>query len=180
MDVFGHVRISVISPEVQVGNPRANVKSIIKLIDDEKSKEPDIILLPELAITGYTCANLFQQSNLIDETIGELNLIASRSKGSLIVIGCPIAVKNSLYNCAVVMDDGRIVGIVPKQYLPNYREFYELRWFRPADGSEPSTIDIGEWQVPFGIDLLFEFKGIKISFLKNISSGCPLTSINIS
>ena len=77
------------------------------------------------------------------------------------VVGAPIAVANSLFNCALVIGGGAILGIVPKQYIPNYKEFYEGRWFSPAAGKEPAEILIGEARVPFGIDLLFEATGTR-------------------
>lgn len=168
MDQFGHVRIATLSPHVRVGNPQANVDHIVTLMRRTSDLwRADIVLLPELAITGYTCGDLFQQAKLITAAQTALLDLAGRTQrpngcSQLIVVGCPVAVKDSLYNCAVVLQHGNIVGVVPKQFLPNYREFYELRWFRPADGSEPKSIDFIFKNVPFGIDLLFEWHNVKI------------------
>ena len=160
MHTFGFVKITAISPEVSVGAPRANTERILKAIQEHQSS--DILLFPELCITGYTSADLFAQSLLLDESLISLQRIADASAdlmtdgaGPLIVVGLPIAVNSSLFNCAAVVHNGDILGIVPKQFLPTYKEFYEARWFRAADGGEPPAIRIGQRDVPFGIDLLF-------------------------
>ena len=95
---------------------------------------------------------------LLDAGIRAIERIARATAGrrQLVVVGAPIPVGNSLFNCAVVICDGAIRGIVPKQHLPNYKEYYEHRWFRPARGTEPDHVDLGNAHVPFGIDLLFE------------------------
>jgi NAD+ synthase (glutamine-hydrolysing) len=160
---FGFVRILALSPKVKIGNPKENVAQILSLIEKHEEDKPDIILLPELAITGYTCANLFQQSILIEEAKDQVLHLARKIRGNaMIVVGCPVAVNNSLYNCAVVIQNHQVEGIVPKQYLPNYREFYELRWFRPADGKDNGIIKWGVNSISFGTDLLFVYNEVKI------------------
>lgn len=148
------LRITVTSPKVTVADPDANFEEIHKLITANGSS--DIILFPELSITGYTCGDLFSQDKLLRKAIETTLKIASLvSNRQLVVVGVPVQVNNNLYNAAAVLHGGEVIGIVPKQYLPNYREFYEARWFTAADGSEPSLIRFGEEEVPFGIDLLF-------------------------
>ncbi len=118
-------------------------------------------MFPELCVTGYTCADLFGQSALLDAGRQALDRIAEATagRGQLVVVGLPIPVGNSLFNCAVAIGDGAVLGVVPKQFLPNYKEFYESRWFSPAVGKEPAEIELGGRMVPFGIDLLFEARG---------------------
>src|SRR5690606_35623536 len=96
-----------------------------------------LVLLPELALGGYTCGDLFTTSSLLDAVASGAQLIceANRGTGQLVVVGAPLVVEGSLMNTAVVIGDGRVLGIVPKQYLPTYREFYEGRHFRAGDGS---------------------------------------------
>lgn len=156
MNPFGFVRITVASPKVVVGNPQANVEEMQAIL--KQTLDSDIVLFPELGVTGYTCANLFFQSALLRAAEEALLWLVESTRGrkQLVVAGAPLAVGNSLYNCAVAIGDGGILGAVPKQFLPNYREFYELRWFRPADGKEPREIVLGGRNVPFGIDLLFD------------------------
>jgi NAD+ synthase (glutamine-hydrolysing) len=151
---YGIVRVTVASPHCSVGNPDQNVAAAISVL--ESAKDSDVVVFPELNITGYTCADLFRQQLLLERSEEAVARIATNSpQGQLVFIGVPIAVRNQLYNCAVALQNGRILGSVPKQYIPNYNEFYESRWFRGADGNEPKSINYAGQEVPFGIDLLF-------------------------
>jgi len=156
MNKFGFVRLTCASPRTNVANPPANAAEIVHVLD--QVADSDLVLFPELCVTGYTCADLFGQSALLEAGVEAIRRIARATAGraQLVVVGAPIAADNSLFNCAVVISDGVIRGIVPKQHLPNYKEFYESRWFSPAVGTVPAEIDLGGLRVPFGIDLLFE------------------------
>lgn len=156
MHPHGFVRITAASPLVSVGAPRKNVLHIQAVLQQQSTA--DIVLFPELCLTGYTAADLFGQQQLIDAAADGLQQIVADSVGrdQLIVVGLPVSVDGSLYNAAAAINNGHLLGIVPKQFLPTYKEFYEGRWFRAADGSEPSAIRIGGQDVPFGIDLLFQ------------------------
>jgi NAD+ synthase (glutamine-hydrolysing) len=159
MNQFGFVRITCASPRTTVANPAANAVEIVRILD--QLPDSDIVLYPELCVTGYTCADLFDQSTLLDAGIRAILRIATATVGrkQLVVVGAPIPAGNSLFNCAVVINDGLIRGIVAKQYIPNYKEFYELRWFSPATANLPVEIELEGRRVPFGIDLLFEAEG---------------------
>jgi len=159
MNRYGFIRVTCASPLTTVANPAANAAEIVRIVD--RLNDSDIVLFPELCVTGYTCADLFGQSTLVDAGIRAVLHIARATAGraQLVVVGAPIAVGNSLFNCAIVISDGTIKGIVPKQYLPNYKEYYESRWFSPAAGKEPAEIDLEGRPIPFGIDLLFEATG---------------------
>jgi NAD+ synthase (glutamine-hydrolysing) len=124
-------------------------------------RDSDIVVFPELGITGYTCADLFGQTALLDAGLREAQRIAEATRGrrQLVVVGLPLAVGNSLYNCALALAGGAAIGIIPKQFIPNYKEFYESRWFSSASGREPHTIVVAGREVPFGIDLLFRAEG---------------------
>jgi NAD+ synthase (glutamine-hydrolysing) len=161
MNKFGFVRITTVSPIVHVANPDKNVEEMISVVFDA---EDDIIVFPELAVTGYSCANLFNQETLLSSAYNALDTLAAHVPATTLVIaGCPIKQGNFLYNCAVVMQHGRIIGIVPKQHIPTYKEFYEGRWFKPADGYEAKAVDINNSVVPFGVDLLFTTpQGVKV------------------
>ncbi len=156
MNQHGFVRISCVSPRVKVADPAVNAAEIIRIL--EQVPDSDLVLFPELCVTGYTCADLFGQPALVEAGILAAQQIARATKGGaqLVVVGTPIAVASSLFNCAILISDGAIRGIVPKQYIPNYKEFYEARWFSPGTGNEPAEIQVGDERVPFGIDLLFE------------------------
>jgi NAD+ synthase (glutamine-hydrolysing) len=156
MNTFGFVRLTAASPKTAVANPAANAAEIRRVLD--QVADSDIVVFPELCVTGYTCADLFGQQKLLDSAVEQtLQLAAAtRGRGQLVVVGLPVAVDNGLYNCAAALFDGQILGIVPKQFLPNYKEFYESRWFTAARGHERTEIDFGGKKTPFGIDLLFD------------------------
>ncbi len=156
MNRFGFARLSCVSTRTVVADPAANAREIIRLLDD--LTESDVVVFPELGITGYTCADLFGQSALLDAGIRGLFQIAeaTRKRAQLVVVGLPIAVGNSLFNCGVAVAGGSILGAAPKQFIPNYKEFYESRWFSSATGREPREIDLNGMIVPFGIDLVFD------------------------
>jgi NAD+ synthase (glutamine-hydrolysing) len=159
MNEHGFVRISCVSPRIVVANPTANSAEIIRILG--QVADSDVVLFPELSVTGYTCADLFGQTKLLDSARDATARIARATLGKrpLVVVGLPIPIGNSLFNCAAVIHDGAILGVVPKQFIPNYKEYYESRWFSRATGSEPPEIDLAGQRVPFGIDLLFESGG---------------------
>ncbi|MGO9468435.1 MAG: NAD(+) synthase [Isosphaeraceae bacterium] len=156
MNDHGFARISCVSLRVTVANPAANAAEILGVL--ERATDSDVVLFPELCVTGYTCADLFAQSSLLDAGLRAIAQIteATTGRAQLVVVGAPVPCGNRLFNCAIAISDGAVLGVVPKQYLPNYKEFYESRWFSPASGREPAEIDLGSRRVPFGIDLLFD------------------------
>jgi NAD+ synthase (glutamine-hydrolysing) len=153
---FGFVRVTCASPKVCVGNTDANLGKVLHVL--EQARDSDIVLFPELGLTAYTCADLFGQTALLGAAVRAAQRLAEATKGTrqLVVVGLPLAVRNSLYNCALALANGKFLGAVPKQFIPNYKEFYERRWFSSANGTEPREIALGGQTVPFGIDLLFE------------------------
>ena len=155
MNRFGFVRITSASTRTTVADPEANADQVLGVL--EQVPDSDVVLFAELCIPGYTCADLFAQAALLDGSIRATLRVAEATRGrrQLVVVGLPLAVRNSLYNCGVALHDGRVIGIVPKQFIPNYKEFYESRWFSSAVGTEPPEVDFGGERVPFGIDLLF-------------------------
>ncbi|AGA28835.1 NAD(+) synthase [Singulisphaera acidiphila] len=159
MNRYGFVRITTASTKTAVANPMANADEMVRILD--QVRDSDVILFPELGVTGYTCADLFGQTTLLEAGLAAVARIAEATRGreQLVVVGLPVAVGNSLYNCGVAIADGAVIGIVPKQFIPNYKEFYESRWFSSATGAEPRSIDFGGREVPFGIDLLFAAEG---------------------
>ncbi len=157
MNQFGFVRVTAAGHQTHIANPIANAREACALLD--QFRDSDVVVLGELSLTGYTCGDLFGQQQLLGQTLVALREVVehSRERGQLVVVGLPIRVHGSLYNAAAVICNGMLLGIVPKQFLPNYQEFYEARWFAAADGSEPNVVELGEFgEVPFGIDLLFE------------------------
>ena len=156
MNRHGLFRIATVSPVVHVGNPEANTDEILKALAG--LGEADCVLFPELCLTGYTCEDLFHQDALLTAAREQLLRLRDATDGyeQLVVVGLPIALDNALYNCAAAICNGEILGLVPKQFLPNYGEFYEARRFAGATGDERSHVELdSETVVPFGIDLLF-------------------------
>ena len=150
----GIFRIQAISPATHVGNPGANADAILKALSPQ---DADLVVLPELALTGYTCGDLFANQALLSHASEQLErlVLASEGKRAIYVVGLPLVVQDRLMNVAAVYADGELAGIVPKSYLPNYREFYEARHFHPAGPADPETVTLADWEVPFGTDLLF-------------------------
>lgn len=128
---FGFVRVAAVVPRVKVADVNANVSEICRLAEDAERQEVSIAVFPELSVTGYTCADLFGQQLLIgraEEGIKQLKSF-SRGKKLTMVVGVPVRVAGNLYNCAAVIHNGKLSGLVPKIHLPGYNEFYESRWF---------------------------------------------------
>lgn len=128
---FGFVRVAAVVPRVKVADVNANVAEICRLAEDAERQEISIAVFPELSVTGYTCADLFGQQLLIgkaEEGIKQLKSF-SRGKKLTMVVGVPVRVAGNLYNCAAVIHNGKLSGLVPKIHLPGYNEFYESRWF---------------------------------------------------
>lgn len=128
---FGFVRVAAVVPRVKVADVNANVAEICRLAEDAERQEVSIAVFPELSVTGYTCADLFGQQLLIgkaEEGIKQLKSF-SRGKKLTMIVGVPVRVAGNLYNCAAVIHNGKLSGLVPKIHLPGYNEFYESRWF---------------------------------------------------
>ncbi len=152
----GFVKVAAGTPQIRVGDCVYNAARIYDMMRHADSIGVRVLLLPELCLTGYTCSDLFLHDTLLESALHALCDIMARSKGldMLTVIGVPITYKGKLYNCAAVLHNGSLLGIVPKIHLPNYGEFYELRQFTPAP-AEPGEIRIGGQTVPFGYQQLF-------------------------
>ena len=134
----GFIKVAAATPKIKVADPAYNTEEILKIIDETEKNGASILVFSELTSSGYTCGDLFLQQPLLTECKNQLLRIvkATENKSMLVVVGCPIVIKQKLYNCAVVISDGSILGIVPKTHLPNYSEFYELRHFTSGEGLE--------------------------------------------
>lgn len=128
---FGFIRVAAATPRVKVADVDANVEEICRLAEIAENEQVSILAFPELSVTGYSCGDLFAQELLVnkaEEGVKRLKTF-SRGKSLTLVVGVPVRVRGSLYNCAAVIQNGSLKGIVPKIYLPTYNEFYESRWF---------------------------------------------------
>ena len=162
MNEYGYVRCAVASLKTKVGNPKANEKEIEKVIQDAVKEETSLLVFPECAITGYTCADLFFNETLLQETNHALEQLKEFSKGKkiTIIVGAPIQIVNKLYNMGIVLQDGHILGMVPKTFLPNYNEFYEQRWFTSSKLLNEIQIEFLNETIPVGTDLIFGEKNV--------------------
>jgi NAD+ synthase (glutamine-hydrolysing) len=155
----GLIRVAVGIPEVRVADPAFNGARTIELIERAQRESAVLSLFPELGLSAYSCEDLFHQQALLDgslEALGEV-LKASEKLKLIAVVGMPLRVDHLLFNCAVVLCRGKILGVVPKTFLPNYREFYEYRQFAPATAAYSTTIDLlGQSGIPFGEHLVFQ------------------------
>jgi NAD+ synthase (glutamine-hydrolysing) len=153
----GFARVAVAIPRVALADPAANAAEIARLHDAASAGGASVVLFPELSVSGYSLEDLHQQEALLRSVLEALGKIlgASRSFPALMVVGAPLRLEGRLFNCAVILARGRILGIVPKSYLPNYREFYEKRQFASArDALAREAHCLGQ-KVPLGADLLF-------------------------
>lgn len=155
---YGFVRVAAAIPRIKVADCSFNAENIINLIKKAESQDIQFIVFPELSLTAYTCGDLFHQRVLLDESIVQLNHILKSTKktGMISMIGMPLYHDNQLFNCGVVIQGERILGVVPKTYIPGYSEFYEGRWFASGVKSINDSIMLCGQSVPFGVDLLFE------------------------
>ncbi len=139
----GFIRVAAASPKVRVADVDFNVSETVKLAKKASSNDTSVVAFPELGLTGYTCGDLFNQNALLDKAIDGLYDLAEQTKdlNTVLIVGLPVQVGGKLYNCAAVLHQGDILGIVPKQNVPNYSEFYELRHFTPFNEAENVAID---------------------------------------
>ncbi|MFU8785871.1 MAG: NAD(+) synthase [Candidatus Izemoplasmataceae bacterium] len=157
------LKVAAITPKLEVGNPTYNVNEMLRILPKVQSS---IAVFPELGITAYTCNDLFFQTSLIDETKTSIaKLLKENPYEGIIVIGAPIEITEILYNCGLVIQKDKILGIIPKFYLPNTQEFYEKRWFKTGFDivKQVKQITYLNQTVPFGW-LIFKTKDDKISF----------------
>ena len=158
---FGFVRVAAAVPALQVADCRQNAQEVKRQIAEAIEEGVEVICFPELTLTGYTCADLFFTQQLQQDALSALEDVCAytREKPIIVLIGAPLQVDNNLFNCAFVMTDGEVLGVVPKINLPNTGEFYEKRWFTSGRAwqrsADAETIELWSGDVPFGTDLLF-------------------------
>lgn len=155
---YGYVKVAAAVPRVHVADCKFNAGQIEKEIIIADGKGVQIIAFPELCITGYTCGDLFAQQLLLEEAeLGLMQVLnTTRQLDIISIVGMPVVCEGQLLNAAVVIQKGRVLGVVPKTYLPNYKEFYEMRWFVSASDVSARSVRLCGQVVPMGDDLLFE------------------------
>jgi NAD+ synthase (glutamine-hydrolysing) len=158
------VRVAVGVPRCRVADPLYNAQQTIALAEQVAAKGGALVAFPELGLSAYTCDDLFHQRALLDAVQAALGKVveASIRIPVAMIVGMPLRVDHRLFNCAVVVSGGRILGVVPKIYLPNYNEFYEVRQFSSADDAVSTEIELLGQRVPFGADLLFQVANLPL------------------
>lgn len=160
MKEYGYVRVGAMVNKLFLANPIKNAEEIIKQIKETVKLNTSIVTTPELSLTGYTCGDLFLQDQLLEDSKKALQKVLEETKelDIISILGMPIKQDNQLFNCAVVIQKGKILGIVPKTYIPNYQEFYEARWFSSSKDLKNNEIEILGQNVPISTNLLFQDK----------------------
>ncbi|MDO9076897.1 MAG: nitrilase-related carbon-nitrogen hydrolase, partial [Brevundimonas sp.] len=154
----GFVRVAAATPVVHTADPVANADEHIALINQAGAQGVDLIVFPELSLSGYAIDDLLMQDALLAEVERQIGVLAEAADkaGVIAVVGAPLRNGDALYNCAVVLGSGAVLGVTPKTYLPNYREYYEKRWFAPAASRSEDTILLNGETVDFAPGLVFE------------------------
>ncbi len=155
--MYGYYRVASAVNKTIVGNPAKNAEEIIKLIQDAHAKEVSVVVFPELTLTGYTASDLLLNQTLIASQNEKLSHILQSTEAinTIAIIGMALLEADRLYNCAAVLQNGKILGIIPKSYLPNKKEFYEKRQFVSGRDITRTTTQLLGAEIPFGVDLLF-------------------------
>ncbi len=158
----GFLRVGAAVPELRVGDIDFNIAGIIDLVRKASGEGVQVVFFPEMAVTAYTIGDLVQHGALLNKALDGVCTLREETASLplLIVVGMPLVFEQKIYNCGVVLCGGRVLGVVPKTSLPNYKEFYENRWFAPSVYTGTDTIEIGGQAAPFGTDILFRLKGI--------------------
>jgi NAD+ synthase (glutamine-hydrolysing) len=158
----GFARVAVATPALRVGDPRYNLESTVALARQAAREKAVLAVFPELGLSAYTCEDLFHQQALIDSVEEALRQLLQKTRNLPLacLVGLPVAVDGLLYNCAALVCQGRLVGVVPKSYLPNYREFYEARQFTPGDTATRTEITLAGQRASFGTGQIFNLAGV--------------------
>ncbi len=152
------IKVGAACPKTKVADIAYNIENIYTCIEDAKKQNIKFLVFPELSVTSYTCGDLFLNSSLLRASLDGLESIAKNSinKDMLIAVGAPLLYNNALYNCAYLIFEGDILGIVPKSYIPNYSEFYEKRWFTQGVNITDQKVNLSfQKDIPFGTNLIF-------------------------
>ena len=153
----GFLKIAAVTPKIKVADPEYNADEIIRLLEEAEKSGARIAVFPELCLSGYTCADLFLQDILLRSCEEQLIRIVEETDDFDILsfIGLPVEKDGKLYNAAAVIHQGNVLAFIPKANIPSYAEFYEGRHFTPGNRA-PEPFLFGEWEVPFGTDILFQ------------------------
>ena len=156
MNDHGFSRVAAVVPQLHLADPLGNVAELLPLLDIAEAAGCSLVVAPEMGLTGYTCNDLFFQARLLETALEALRKLRDSNKfAGLLCVGLPLVVDDQIFNVAAMLHGGKILGIVPKSYLPNYKEFYDARFFAPAISAISNHVMIDGLAIPFGTDLLF-------------------------
>ena len=180
----GFIRVMTRSPQVRVADVKYNTAQTLLAIDEAVAEQAALLVLPELGISAYSCGDLFLQQSLLDASLSAAKQVAEYTEGKNLAVcfSLPLQKEGALYTVAAVAANGKLLGFVPKSYLPNYGEFYEARAFVPAP-DENSTVDFFGQQVPFGSKLLFRCRQLPaftlgVEICEDMFVACPPSSLH--
>ena len=181
--MFEYLKVSAGVPALSLTNTVANTEAVIQIINSADDKNSDIVVFPELCLTGYTAADIFYQNELQKSVIDSIKKITEISAviDTTVVVGAPLVLDGQLYNTAVVISGGKVRGIVPKPFLPNYNEFYEKRWFASADMLSIDFVSSADfkledqYEIAVGADLIFDISGAKVGIAIGEDNEAPIS-----
>lgn len=178
---YGFVKVATAIPMVKVADCEFNVQQILNLISIAEGKGVEIIVFPELSLTGYSCGDLFQQTLLLEEAeIALMKIVnVTRQMNIISIVGMPVVHKGALINTAVVIQKGKVLGVVPKTYIPNYKEFYEKRWFTSANELPDGEIRLCGQVVPVSANIIFDTQetSFAVEICEDVWAPIPPSSI---
>lgn len=166
MNNLGFVKVAAAIPNVKVADCKYNVEHIVELAKKANCQHVKILEFPELCLTGYTCADLFYHQLLLEQSENSLKELLAKTEclDVVLIVGLPVSYNSRLFNVAAVCHKGKLLGVVPKSFLPNTNEFYEKRWFSSgAELDKAATIKLANQEVPFGVNLIFEYVDLKFA-----------------
>jgi len=158
MHAHGFLRAAAATPDLVVADPAANARHTIALLEQAEAQGANLVVFPEMGLTGYTCGDLFHTLTLpraADEALAEVAAFTATGFRGVAVVGLPVPLDGQLFNAAAVLHRGRVLGVVPKAYLPNYKEFYDARYYSPAANAVSNEARVAGQVAPFGTDLVF-------------------------
>ena len=157
---LGFLRIAAAVPQIKVADVDFNVKNILAMLGKAHDAGVQIVTFPEMSLTGYRIDDLVQHQVLLNKALDGLAAIAAATENipTIVIVGLPISIEQKIFNCAAVLSAGKTIGIIPKTYLPNYKEFYDNRWFESGAFLESTNMVLNDQIVPCGTDLLFKFR----------------------
>jgi len=164
---LGFLRIAAAVPELRVADVDFNVAAMLGMVKEAGSKGVQVLAFPEMSVTGYTIGDLVHQQALLAKAVDGLARLAAGSadSGMLIVAGLPMLIDQKVFNCAALLNGGQVLAIIPKTYLPAYKEFYESRWFVSSEDACSDTVHMGERAIPFGAGILVSLRGLPTAML---------------